>query len=206
MTLSPFAVHEAADALLNCVCEALDEVASTLTGMAGCPCRVGLVAGAPAADGCDGGCDAVPGTWPGQLTVHVQRLYASSRQAFPGEAPLVRDLAACAMPQTTAVEMVVTLWRCSPGPSKDGCPPAVSALEEAAMQQHVDMLAVQKAVLCCYPGTDTSARRGRRAVVGRTDVLGPQGGCVGFQTLVTVALDDVVGSITTSPQAGVQRL
>lgn len=206
MTLSPFAVHEAADAVLSCVCDALDEVAATLPGMAGCPCRVGVVAGSPAADGCDGGCEAVPGSWPGQLTVHVQRIYASTRQTFPAETQPVRDLSACALPQTTAVELVVTLWRCSPGPTDDGCPPSMDSLADTAMQQHVDMLAVQKALLCCLPGTDPSERRGRRAVVGRTDALGPQGGCVGFQTLVVVALDDVVGSMPQGPQRAVQKL
>ena len=204
--LSPLAVHEAAEALLGCVCEALDELPEQLDGMAGCPCRVCVVPGAPAADGCDGGCDMQPGVWPGQLTVNVQRVYGSDRVNFPAEVQTARDLVACALPQVTAVELVITLWRCSPGPSDDGCPPPCDELAATAMQMHADLLAVQKAVLCCFAATDSGSRKGRRYTMGRTDTLGPQGGCVGFQTLVTVALDDVVGQAVRRPQTGAQSL
>lgn len=199
MALSMLAVHEAAEAVLNCVCAALDRLPAEVPGLAGCPCRTGVVPGAPAADGCDGGCDMQPGEYPGQLTVSVTRLYASDRNAFPRELGStqgigsgVRDLANCAMPQSTAVELAVTLWRCVPVSTDEGCPPAMDALNESAMQFHADMLAVQQGILCCLAGTDTTQRRGRRYIMGQTRTLGPQGGCVGFQASVTVALDDCI--------------
>ncbi len=203
------AVHEAAEALLNCVCGALDALPTTILGLAGCPCRKGVVAGAPAADACGGDLCAPlgPGEWPGQLTVNVIRLFASDRTSFPRELGStqqigggVRDLKNCAMPVTTAVELSVTLFRCAPGSTDQGCPPTMADLNETAMQYHADMLAVQQGILCCFSGTDTTTRRtGRRYTVGQTTTIGPQGGCVGFQTRVTVALDDVLPPIPAGP-------
>lgn len=209
MTLSMLAVHMAAQNLLDCVCGALDALPLAVPGLAGCPCRVGVVPATPAADGCDGGCNVLTNEFPGQLTVNVVRLYASDPVIFPREAGAgagglnglgIRDLRNCAMPQVTAVELLVTLFRCVPGPTEDGCPPTMAELDDSAMQYHADMLAVQQGILCCYAGTDTETRRnGRRYVVGQTTTIGPQGGCVGFQTRVTVALDDVLPPIPVGP-------
>lgn len=206
------AIHQAAADLLNCVCDALDDLHTGIPGLAGCPCRAGVVPGQAAADGCDGGCDVPAGSYPGQLTVNVARLYASDRQNFPREVGQlssavpngngIRDLKNCAMPQTTAVELVITLWRCAPLPTDDGCPPTMAELDATAMQMHADMLAVQQGILCCYAGTDSSQRRGRRYIVGQTLSLGPQGGCAGFQTTVTVALDDCIPCPSVTPPEG----
>lgn len=192
------AIQQAAQDLLDCVCAAIGRLPDEVPGLAGCPCRVGVVPGTPAADGCDGGCNVQPGEFPGQLTVNVARLYASDFTSFPRELGVnsgingsgVRDLKNCAMPQVTAVELIVTLWRCVPGPTDQGCPPSMADLGQAALQQNADMLATQQGILCCYAGTDETRRHGRRYVVGQTTVLGPQGGCGGFQTRVVVALDD----------------
>lgn len=194
MSLSPLAVHQAATDLLNCICEALDQLHTDVPGLAGCPCRVGVVPGAPAADGCDGGCNVPEGEFPGQLTVNVARIYQAARDQFPQYSPSspssVRDLKNCA-PTITAVDLVATLWRCSPGPDDQGCPPTMEALGATAMQLHADMLAIQRGIFCCFPGTDTVTRRhGRRYTMGQGATLGPQGGCVGVEQLVTVALDD----------------
>lgn len=208
MTLSMLAIHQAAENLLECVCTALDALPVAVPGLAGCPCRVGVVPATPAADGCDGGCNVAPGEWPGQLTVNVVRSFASDINAFPRELGLVtganggtgiRDLKNCGMPQTTAVELLVTLFRCVPGPTAEGCPPSMAALNETATQYHADMLSVQQGILCCYAGTDTSRRHGRRYVMGQTTTVGPSGGCVGFQTRVIVALDDVLPPVPVAP-------
>ncbi len=211
MTLSMLAIHQAAQALLDCVCQAVDALPLSVPGLAGCPCRVGVVPATPAADGCDGGCDVAPGDFPGQLTVNVVRLYATDALAFPREAggqatgvngtgTGVRDLKNCTMPQVTAVELLVTLFRCAPGPTEDGCPPSMAELDATALQYHADMLAVQQGILCCFSGTDTATRRnGRRYVMGQTTTIGPSGACVGFQTRVIVALDDVLPPIPVEP-------
>lgn len=207
MALTLLSVHQAAQDLLDCVCGALDASPLEIPGLAGCPCRVGVVPGEVAADGCDGGCNVGPGEFPGQLTVSVRRVFATDTNNFPRELGLgsdrtsggVRDRSLCRLPQLTAVELLVTLFRCTPVPDDNGCPPSMQALDATALQYHADMLAVQRGILCCFPGTETDVRRnGRRFLVGATTTIGPQGGCVGFQTSVTVALD---GQLPPLPEA-----
>lgn len=195
--LTLLAIDALANSLLTCVCEAMDRVPTEVPGLMGCPCRRGVVAGTPAADGCDIMCSPLPaGQWPGQLTVNVARLYASSSNEFPREVgasfgganATVRDNRGCGLPQLTAVELVVTVFRCTPLPTDEGCPPSMAGLSSNAMQVHADMLAVQQGILCCFPGTNTVELRGQRFVMGQTRTIGPQGGCVGFETRLVAAL------------------
>lgn len=204
--LNSLSIHQAAQDLLDCVCATLDLIPDEVPGLAGCPCRVGVIPGAAAADGCDGGCNVPAGEHPGQLTVGVRRVFATDVVSFPRELGLgsgrttggVRDRSLCQLPQVTAVEFLLTLFRCSPGPSEDGCPPPMTELDSTAIQLHADMLAVQRGVLCCFPGTEVDERRnGRRFTMGSTTTIGPQGGCIGFQTSVIVALD---GQLPPLPQ------
>lgn len=190
MALSILAVDAAASSLLACVCTALTRLPTEVPGLAGCPCRTCVVPGLVAADGCDTRCGQLePGQFPGQLTVSVIRLYSSDRAQFPREVQTVRDVRECEPPQTTAVELLITLFRCIPGMNNDGCPPTCEQLSASAMQLHADMLAIQQAVLCCYAATDTSRPRGRRYVLGQSRPIGPSGDCVGIEQRVTVALD-----------------
>ena len=193
MALSLLAVHQAAQNLLECVCAGLSRLPTDVPGLAGCPCRSCVVPGAVAADGCDTDCATPPtGEYPGQLSVSVIRLYSSDRATFPREAQTIHDGKQCVPPPVTAVELAVTVYRCAPLPTDQGCPPTCEQLSDSAMQLHADMLAVQTAVLCCYSATDTTRRNGRRFVLGQSRTLGPQGGCVGLEQRVTVALDDCV--------------
>lgn len=204
MTLSMLSVHEVAEALLTCVCEALDRIPEQMAGLHGCPCRTGVVAGAPAADGCDGSCSAAADEYPGQLTVHVARTYVAELPRYTNLQAVLLEGTNCGPNALTVVDLLVTLWRCSPGPTDEGCPPAMAELEATALQQHVDMMAVTQAVTCCFPATDTTRRRGRRYSLGVSTALGPQGGCVGFQTTVTVALDGLAAPVPLAPLEAVQ--
>ena len=144
MALSPLAVHEAATSLLECACQALTDLNTEIPGLDGCPCRSCVVPGTPAADGCDGTCAQLPaGQFPGQLTVNVARLYTSERSSFPREIQVVRDSKPCITAQITVVELAVTLFRCMPGMTNEGCPPSCEELSASAMQLHADMLAIQ---------------------------------------------------------------
>lgn len=192
MTLDYLSVHAAAQDLLDCACEALGRLPEG-TDFAGCPCRVFVSPGVPAADGCDSSCTPLPaGQWPGQLTVHVVRTYITTQDRFPRldttSPDSVRDARGCQPPPVTAVDLLITLYRCVPGMNDQGCPPAPEVLSASAMQTHADLMALQQAVLCCYADTDTTTRRGRRYTLGQSAVIGPQGDCVGVQTAVTVAL------------------
>ncbi|TDC23419.1 hypothetical protein E1265_12845 [Streptomyces sp. 8K308] len=185
MALTPFAVHDLAEAVLGCVCAALDQAAAEIDGQPGCPdCRACVVPGAPAWDGCDDPCsDQRAG---GQLTVNIARLYPSGIN-FPAENRDVQGARGCIPPPVTAVELVITLLRCAPMPDETGCPPRCTDLNAAARILHVDAVTVYNALLCCLPATG-GGRRGRRFVLGTQRTVGPEGGCVGIEQRVTVAL------------------
>jgi hypothetical protein len=198
MALSLTATNLLASRLLDCVCEAMGRVPTALPGLHGCPCRKYVSAGTPAADGCDDGCQTLPpGEYPGQLTVHVSRVFTTNYMDFPREVAFrgnatIRDTRNC-QPPVTAVDLVVTVFRCAPIPTDQGCPPSPADLEASALQLNVDQLAVQEGLLCCLSGsgvTDQSPK-GYRYVMGSSTVIDASGGCVGFTQTVTVALDDV---------------
>ncbi|MEZ3180813.1 hypothetical protein KYY02_19595 [Streptomyces pimonensis] len=182
MALAALAVHEIADAILACVCAALDETAAEIDDFPGCPCRACVVPGTPAWDSCEDPCTGETG---GQLSVNVARMYPSS--SFPAQDAEVQGVRGCTPAPITAVEYVVTLLRCAPLPTERGCPPSCDELAEAARITHVDAAVIMNALLCCLPGT-SSSRRGRKFVLGQSRIVGPEGGCVGVEQRVTVAL------------------
>lgn len=186
MALSPTAVQDTAQAILGCVCQALDVAAAAIEGQPGCPtCRSCVVPGLVAWDSCDDPCDNAGGQ--GQLTVSMGRMYPSSKGAFPAEERQVIGVNGCAVPQFTALELIVTLLRCAPGPNEQGCPPSCEELTTAAGILHADAVTVYNALLCCFPET-SGRRRGQMFVVGQQRPVGPQGGCVGIEQRITVAL------------------
>ncbi|PWI06532.1 hypothetical protein DIZ27_32855 [Streptomyces sp. NWU339] len=182
MALPTLAVHEIADAILGCVCSALDETAAQIDDYPGCPCRACVVPGTPAWDGC---ADPCTGDVGGQLTVSTVRLYPSRN--FPEQDTNIQGVRGCTPPPVTAVEYLVTLLRCAPLPNANGCPPTCDEQAEAARIVHIDSTVIMNALLCCLPGT-SSSRRGRKFVLGPSRIVGPEGGCVGVEQRVTVAL------------------
>lgn len=186
MALTPLAIHDLTEAVLGCVCVALDRTADQVDGQPGCPsCRACVVPGQVAWDSCDDPCGQEPSG--GQLSVSVARIYPSTTDDFPAEARTVQGVRGCMPPSVTALELVVTLLRCAPTFTEDGCPPSCTDLSAAAQVLHVDMVTVYNALLCCLPGTE-QRRRGRRFVMGQQKTIGPEGGCVGLEQRVTVAL------------------
>lgn len=193
MPLTLTAIDTAAQDLLGCVCDGLNRLPGEVPGLAGCPCRSCVVPGEPAADSCGTPCGTVlePGQYQGQLSVSVARVFSTTRQAFPRESLTVWDRTNCLTAlDVTAVDLLVTVYRCAPGPTKDGCPPSCESLSASALQLHADMMAVRSAVQCCYAATVDTDRKGRRFVLGPSVTLGPQGDCVGMQQRVTVGLFD----------------
>lgn len=185
MALTPSTLYEIAEDILGCVCAALDQTAANNGGLLGCPdCRTCVVPGLPSWDDCNGACSGSTG---GQLTVSWDAAWASTVQTFPAEDRVVRDLRACQVP-VMAAEFIVTLLRCAPvGDLDTGCPPSCEDLAASARQLSADAFTVYNSVLCCVPRT-SPARRGRRFMMGRQRVLGPEGGCVGIEQRVTVEL------------------
>lgn len=183
--MNPLAIHEMAETVLACVCQSLDETAATVEDHPGCPCRACVVPGPPAWDGCNDPCGVDGKGAGGQLTVHVARTYATS--SFPVDDRVVQGVRNCQPPAAIAVELVVTLLRCAPVMDSGGCPPTCEELAAAARTVHVDGAAITNALLCCLPTTGTR-RRGPVFFLGAQRVLEQEGGCMGVEQRVTVAL------------------
>ncbi|MGW1989573.1 hypothetical protein [Embleya sp. NPDC001921] len=186
MALTSLAIHELAEGVLGCVCAALTTAAEEVEDQPGCPCRSCVVPGEVAWDSCDDPCTGEKDV--GQLSVSVARVYASSHDDFPSDTRTVQGARGCVPPPVTAVELVITLLRCTPSFDESGCPPTCEDLAVAARRLHVDLVTVYNALLCCFPGTDPTRRRGRRFVMGSQRTVGPEGGCVGLEQRVVVSL------------------
>jgi hypothetical protein len=155
-------------ALLDCARTALSKVT------AGVPGRVCDVPGLLAWDGCD--C--------GVLAVTVDRIYPSA--TFPVEAADVVLTSPCPPPYD-AVDMTVTVLRCAPSPDDFGWPPSCDQLAAAAEVEFEDLEAIRGALACCLAVltvTDTIAEWTLRD----TTPAGPQGGCVGTGTHLTIGM------------------
>ncbi|KPI33263.1 hypothetical protein OV450_1351 [Actinobacteria bacterium OV450] len=185
MAVQLLAVNDLAEDVLACICVALDQAATDVPGQPGCPtCRSCLVPGTVSWDSCEDPCGP-PAQVGGQLTVSVARVFPST--SFPSEDREIRGLRGCTQPTYMAVELVITLLRCVPGPTDDGCPPSCEDLAAAAKVLHVDLASVYNALLCCLPQTTTKPGS-RRYVIGASKTVGPDGGCVGLEQRVTVGL------------------
>lgn len=186
MALRQTSVNDMAETILGCVCAALDAAADDVEGIPGCPCRACVVPGMPAWDDCEDPCGQSGAG--GQLTVSFVRLYTST--TFPADDLPVRGLPGCVPSAGVAAEFVVTLLRCVPISSEDGCPPTCEEQSAAAKILNTDAVTVYNALVCCLP--KTGGRRGPKYVMGQQKVVGPQGGCAGIEQRVTVALASCV--------------
>ncbi|MEC3995150.1 hypothetical protein VSR01_17070 [Actinacidiphila sp. DG2A-62] len=181
MAMNPTAIFDLAEVVLACLCAELEATAAVVEGQPGCPERSCVVPGTAAWDDCDGACEGLGKC--GQLTVNVARIYPSTN--FPAVDQTVLGLRGCTPPPTTAAEFVITLLRCTPTLNDEGCPPSCEEIAASAKVVYTDMATVANALTCCLPGT---APRGRRFVLGQSKILGPDGGCVGVEQRVTVAI------------------
>ncbi|MDI9829684.1 hypothetical protein [Streptomyces sp. KAU_LT] len=190
MALRLNAVQDAAEAVLGCVCAALQDAGAEVDGQPGCPCRSCVVPGIVAWDSCEDPCGQVPADAAGgQLTVSVLRLYSSTDFPAVDRAPATgtRGKLTCQVPASAAVELLITLLRCAPTVDGNACPPSCEELGEAARILHTDMVVVRNALECCLPSS-SDHRRGRVVFIGEGRTVGPEGGCVGLEQRVTVAL------------------
>ena len=184
MALKTTGIVEITEAVLGCVCVALDQVHEAVPEQPGCPdCRACVVPGEVAWDDCSNPCTGQGSG--GQLAVSVGRTYLSSN--FPADDRTLLGAKTCVAPPNLAVEVIVTLLRCAPEPDVNGCPPSCEALAEAARVAHTDLVTIINALVCCLPDTTTGRNR-RRFVMGAGRMLGPAGGCVGVEQRVTIAV------------------
>lgn len=162
--LTPDLFWMTADELLDCVCDALASDATC-----GCPCRVYVSAGPPAWDDC---CE-------GQLTAWVENIFY--HENFPN-----RQSTPAICGSMLAGDLVIQLLRCVPTVGDDGSVPPGPTLDNSARLIYQDMYIALNALTCCL----SEARRNREYIIRDTRVVGPQGGCAGFEIRVTVQLHD----------------
>lgn len=156
-----------AEALLACLEERLEHYAPT--------CRTFVApAGPPAWDACS----QVDGGREGQAWVQVANVFPSdnfpTQQTGPMRVP----------PTGWGAQLAVGVLRCAATVDDQGQPPSSEELTADARKVARDRAIVRDAVRCCYlkdadPGD---------YVIGAWTPLGPQGGCVGGSTQLTVAL------------------
>lgn len=164
--LTPELLWFMADEVLSCVCDAL-----TAQSECGCPCRTFVSAGAPAWDDC---CE-------GQLAAWVEAIYPY--ETFP-----IRQSTPPICGTQLAGDFALQLLRCAPTVTDSGAIPSGPVLDDSARRVYQDMYIAANAVICCL----AEAKRNRLYVVRDTRMVGPQGGCVGFEIRFTVQLTDPV--------------
>lgn len=151
-----------------------DALAETAAGRPERVCL--LVPGSIAADECD--C--------GQLALTIVRKYASD--TFPVEANRDESVPGCPPPILCAV-ITISLLRCVPNPDDDGTPPACDALQAAAVTQDVDDATI-RATLYCHLSGLVQAETLVGYTIGATTASGPDGGCGGSDTTITIGVDN----------------
>ena len=173
MTYDPTVIDLLAHQVLNCVCAALDQTADLVDGQPGCPCRVAVTPGEPALVVCGTDCKDDP-LRQGQLYVNVERVFRTTN--FPAQNTALLDCGAF----TYAVELLVTLVRCTPLAPR-GAPPRTDALQTVASIVNTDKLTVLQAIQCCVPEDPLRPKKRRVAIVEQRR-LGPNGTVVGSVT------------------------
>jgi hypothetical protein len=138
------------------------------------PERHSVVPGAIAWDACD--C--------GMLAVSVGQVYLTD--TFPE--PMSAVISPACTAAFEAAEIVVQLIRCAPNPDGQALWPTTAALEVAAQVMAEDAAETMRAAareLCELQRADQIIDH----LIGVVDPRGPEGGCVGVQLGLIVALD-----------------
>jgi hypothetical protein len=118
----------------------------------------------------------------GQLAVSIARIYPVSPQfGFPNQA-----VESDQCPGNLAVAMNAWVIRCWPSSDEEGNMPAIPVLQAAGVQLAADMRAVGNAAL---EQVGIWQDRYTSALAGDTLAVGPEGGCIGVSSLLTVELD-----------------
>lgn len=150
--------------ILDCVCEALQAETDC-----GCPCRAYVSIGQPAFDDC---CE-------GQLAVWIERVFWQDN--FPNQ---TTQAAICS--GQLAADITVQYLTCAPMIKDDGSAPTSPELSESSRQVSQSWYVGNKAIVCCL----AAARRHRLYVIKDSRPIQPSGGCVGWETKLTIQLPD----------------
>jgi len=124
----------------------------------------------------------------GQAWVRIVRVFPTRPGEFPqGRTTPIGD--GCDPGVYWAVELGVGTARCAPSQDDFGNPPPAEDLERSAMVLADDAGRIRRAVLSRLPEVETV----EEVFVGEQTSVGPSGGCVGQELLVTVMTTVCVG-------------
>lgn len=168
MIVGAIPLYDVQQQVLTCATNALGAV----TGV-GAPNRIIVSPGPPTWDGCD--C--------GLLAVSTSRIYMS--QTFPIDSGGETSQRRCGNPYV-CVDMSVTIARCTPV-GKNGSAPTPKQESEAARILYDDAAAILSGVACCLQSmSEGSPPLVEDYVIRQQVVVGPEGGCVGTDTSLTL--------------------
>jgi hypothetical protein len=85
-----------------------------------------------------------------------------------------------------AGEFAIQLLRCAPTVDDNGNPPTEVELNESSRRIYQDMYIAIKALACCL----AEAKRQRLYVIRESNIVGPDGGCVGFEIRLAIQMHD----------------
>lgn len=154
-----------------------------LAGIGRPVCRACIaVPGTIAWDDCACECDT--GTGQGQLAVTIGALYPS--KSFPADASQTPNMDRCG-PGLLVARVTVEVTRCVSNMDDNGTPPTCADLLADFVAWNQDATAIRNALGCCL-----RAMRDANVVttyaLGQTIPKGPDGGCVGSETTLLVAI------------------
>jgi hypothetical protein len=124
-------------------------------------------------------CGTVDGGAEGQAWVAVQRVYPTDR--FPAQ---VAEAHRC-VPSGYGAEVVVGILRCAATVDDSGRAPTGDRVTVDAVKVSRDRQIILETIVCCLFGDDPDPGGFR---LGAWEPLGPNGGCVGGQWRLDVAL------------------
>lgn len=179
---NPFAMHDIATKIRDCILPYLEGTA------AGLPDRACVTAGEIAWDDCE--C--------GQLAVSMVNKNAIDEVNQPRSTATSPGHRRCG-PPSMQMNFLVSMLRCAPngGDNGDGtfAPPTCDQLSAAARISAEDAWAVMAGIVCCLNAAITErlpngTRLYRDFTVGTQTFVGPNGGCMGSEVPVSVVIDN----------------
>jgi hypothetical protein len=143
----------------------------------------GAVGGPPATVAVVPGRDvAIDDCCAGLAWVRIVRVFPSDPGEFPNARTAAVTADGCLGGLYWAVELGVGSARCAPTEDDAGVPPTGAELEASAFALADDAGRIRRAVLCGLPGLEEVDE----VAIGEQTNVGPSGGCVGQELLVTV--------------------
>jgi len=180
--MTPDGIFTVAQTALDCVCAAMDDLAETVEGYAGCPCLVYVSAGEPQIECCT---EAFPCSDNGMLTAHLEDVYPSDNFPVP-----LGGFEPCKA-ATWVATLVITSARCARQMDDEGNIAEAQEMSDSAMLMAIDQYAILTALGCCLVAEAPARKAKRRVQIIGTTPQTSEGGCASVEVRALVELGPV---------------